>query len=149
MTALIIISALVLLSYIWYVIIRLLSKLAAVSKMREASIAETQVYFLVHADLRSTATSKFAIAVELRKKSIILKRNKVLESLSTVDVQLKQRLDVIPNILTIAQKFMEHEKTLLSDITELRAKAAGAYDKNQPATIRDYLIIDFFRNSLR
>ncbi len=51
-------------------LIRLLSQLAAVSKVREASIAETQVYKEVHADSRSTATSKFASAVEFRKKSI-------------------------------------------------------------------------------
>ncbi len=48
---------------------RLLSELAAVSKVREASIAETQMYKEVHADLRSTATSKFASAVEFGEKS--------------------------------------------------------------------------------
>ncbi len=50
---------------------RPLSELAAVSKMREASIAETQVYKEVHADLRSAETSEFASAVELRKRSNI------------------------------------------------------------------------------
>ncbi len=48
---------------------RLHSKLAAVSKMREASIAKTQVYTEVHADLRSIATSEFASAVEFGEKS--------------------------------------------------------------------------------
>ncbi len=66
---------------------RLLSKLAAVSKMREASIAKTKVYTEVHADLRAKlnyqmskphlcslaqpATSKFASAVEFGEKSNI------------------------------------------------------------------------------
>ncbi len=48
---------------------RLLSKLAAVSKVRGASIAKTQMYKKVHADLRSAATSKFASAVEFGEKS--------------------------------------------------------------------------------
>jgi tRNA pseudouridine32 synthase/23S rRNA pseudouridine746 synthase/23S rRNA pseudouridine1911/1915/1917 synthase len=48
---------------------RLLSKLAYVNEMREASIAETQVYSNVHADSRSTATSKFGTEVEFPKKS--------------------------------------------------------------------------------
>lgn len=55
--------------------------------------------------------------------SIITKRNQVLEALSGIDVQLKKRHSLIPNILTIAKKFMEHEKSLLSEITELRTRA--------------------------
>ncbi len=66
--------------------IRPLSELAAVSKMREASIAKTQVYTEVHADLRAKlslqmskphlcslaqpATSEFASAVEFGERSI-------------------------------------------------------------------------------
>ena len=40
--------------------------------------------------------------------SVIKKRNKVIEAFSSIDVQLKKRYDLIPNILTIAQKFMDH-----------------------------------------
>jgi uroporphyrinogen decarboxylase len=47
---------------------KLLLKLAYVNEMREASIAETQVYSNVHADSRSTATSKFDTEVEFPKK---------------------------------------------------------------------------------
>ena len=55
--------------------------------------------------------------------SLIQKRNKVQEAFSSIDVQLKKRYDLIPNILTIAQKFMEHERGLLEDITKLRSEA--------------------------
>ena len=55
--------------------------------------------------------------------SLIKKRNKVEEAFSCIDVQLKKRYDLIPNILTIAAKFMEHEKNLLEEITNLRVKA--------------------------
>ena len=58
--------------------------------------------------------------------SIIRKRNKALEAFSGIDVQLKKRHDLIPNILTIAKRFMEHEKELLTDITRLRAAAIEA-----------------------
>ena len=34
---------------------------------------------------------------------------KVKEAMAGIDVQLKKRYDLIPNILTIANKFMEHE----------------------------------------
>ena len=55
--------------------------------------------------------------------SVIKKRNKALEAFSGIDVQLKKRYDLIPNILTIAQKFMDHEKGLMEEITKLRTQA--------------------------
>ena len=55
--------------------------------------------------------------------TLIKKRNKVREAMSGVDVQLKKRYDLIPNILTIANKFMEHERDLITSVTELRVKA--------------------------
>ena len=54
--------------------------------------------------------------------SVIKKRNKVQEAFASVDVQLKKRYDNIPNILTIAAKFMEHEKSLIEDVTKLRTQ---------------------------
>jgi LemA protein len=72
--------------------------------------------------------------------SIISKRNKALEALSSIDVQLKQRLDLIPNILKIAKKFMEHERTLFKEITALRTKAQSSYNKNDKQSVHDHLM---------
>lgn len=58
--------------------------------------------------------------------NVIKNANFVNESLSSIDVQLKKRHDLIPNILTIAKKFMEHEKGLMEDITKLRTQASEA-----------------------
>ena len=55
--------------------------------------------------------------------ALIKKKNTLLEACSSIDVQLKKRYDLIPNILTIANKFMEHERELMNKITELRAQA--------------------------
>lgn len=57
--------------------------------------------------------------------TIVKRRNRVTEALGGIDVQLQQRHDLIPNVLTIARRFMEHERTLLNEITELRARAHG------------------------
>ncbi len=54
---------------------------------------------------------------------LIAKKNKVREALASIDVQLKKRYDLIPNILFMANKFMEHERSLLDDITKLRTEA--------------------------
>ncbi len=57
--------------------------------------------------------------------SLIKKRNKAMEAFSSIDVQLKKRYDLIPNILTIAQKFMEHERGLMEEVTKLRTQVMG------------------------
>jgi LemA protein len=55
--------------------------------------------------------------------SIISRRNKVQEALSSVDVHLNQRHDLIPNIVQLAARFMEHERGLLTEVTRLREEA--------------------------
>ena len=72
---------------------------------------------------------------------IINKKNKAYEALSTIDIQLKQRLDLVPNILKIAQKFMDHERSLLTEITDLRTKAQTGYDKNNPNAVREHFAV--------
>ena len=56
---------------------------------------------------------------------LIQLKNKVKEAMSGIDVQLNKRYSLIPNILTIANKFMEHERELFSTIAELRSQASG------------------------
>jgi LemA protein len=56
---------------------------------------------------------------------LIQRKNKVKEAIGGVDVQLNKRYDLIPNILTIANKFMEHERGLMEEITNLRTKATN------------------------
>ena len=58
-------------------------------------------------------------------RNLITMRNKVREAMSGIDVQLNKRYSLIPNILTIANKFMEHERGLMQSITELRSQASG------------------------
>lgn len=70
---------------------------------------------------------------------LIKKRNAALEALSSVDVQLKMRHDLIPNILAIAKKYMEHERTLIERVTELRGQAEQRYDKTDPAAVQAHL----------
>jgi len=52
--------------------------------------------------------------------TVIKRRNTAREALSSIDVQLRKRHDLIPNIVTLAQKFMTHEKELLTGLTEAR-----------------------------
>lgn len=64
---------------------------------------------------------------------LVKKRNMLKEAASDVDVQLNKRYDLIPNILNMAAKFMEHEKTLLSEIVRLRSEAMAQNFKVNPS----------------
>lgn len=71
--------------------------------------------------------------------SIISKKNKAKEALSGIDVQQKKRNNLIPNILKIAQKFMEHEQELITKVTELRSQAESDYDEADPDAVKEHL----------
>ncbi len=57
--------------------------------------------------------------------SLIRRRNQVDNAFGAVDVQLKNRYDLIPNLVATVQQYATHEKELLSKITELRTKAVS------------------------
>ena len=70
---------------------------------------------------------------------IIGRRNQALQALSGIDVQLKQRWDLVPNILKLAARFMEHEKSLMSDSTALRENAAPSYNPKDAEAVKHHL----------
>jgi len=71
--------------------------------------------------------------------ALIKRRNSALEALSSIDVQLRKRHDLLPNILKIAARFMKHEKELLEQITELRAQAQKDYSPGDPDQVKEHL----------
>ncbi len=58
--------------------------------------------------------------------SLIRMRNQVKEGWSDIDVQLKRRHDLIPNLLESVKGYMKHERELLEKITQYRSKALDA-----------------------
>lgn len=58
--------------------------------------------------------------------SFIKLNNKVKEAFSTMDVYLKKRWDLIPNIVEAVKGYAKHEKSTLKEVIELRN---SAYDK--------------------
>lgn len=70
--------------------------------------------------------------------TIIKRKNQYMEALSGIDVQLTKRHDLIPNILKIAKKFMEHEKSLITEVTALRSKIPHNYQHNETREVSEY-----------
>jgi len=59
-------------------------------------------------------------------------RNKVDEAWSGIDVQLKRRHDLVPNLVETVKGYAEHERETLGRVTEARAGAMAA-DNAPPA----------------
>jgi LemA protein len=56
----------------------------------------------------------------------VRQRNILDEAWSGIDVQLKRRHDLIPNIVETVKGYAKHEKTVLEEITNLRSRLTGA-----------------------
>jgi LemA protein len=54
--------------------------------------------------------------------SLISLRNRVDNAWSQIDVQLKRRYDLIPNLVTAVKGYMKHERGTLTEITKMRSK---------------------------
>ena len=58
--------------------------------------------------------------------SLVRDRNQVKNAFAQIDVQLKRRHDLIPNLVETAKGYMAHEKETLQGVTEARNHAMAA-----------------------
>ena len=68
---------------------------------------------------------------------MLVKKNKVKTAFSSLDVMLKKRYDVMPNLVSMVQKYMEHESGVLTALTELREKAAATQDIDESIALNN------------
>ena len=54
---------------------------------------------------------------------LVGKKNQVENAFSGMDVMLKKRYDLIPNLVAAVKQYMQHEANTLTEVTELRSKA--------------------------
>lgn len=58
--------------------------------------------------------------------SLVRLKNRVKEAWSDIDVQLKRRYDLIPNLVETVKGYMKHEEGVLTKVTEARSQAMQA-----------------------
>lgn len=66
-----------------------------------------------------------ALYVLTTYNSLVLLRNRVEEAFSTMDVYLKKRWDLIPNLVETVKGYAKHESSTLEEVTKLRT---ASYD---------------------
>lgn len=54
---------------------------------------------------------------------LVFRRNQADSAFASIDAYLKKRYDLIPNLVAAVQQYMGHEKSILTEITALRAEA--------------------------
>ncbi len=57
---------------------------------------------------------------------LVSRRNRIDEALAQIQVQLKRRHDLIPNLVNAVKGYMNFEQKVLTDVTEARASAVTA-----------------------
>lgn len=63
------------------------------------------------------------LIIALMYNSLVTKRNLVNNAFALIDVQLKKRFDLIPNLVSSVKQYMKHESETLTRLTELRTKS--------------------------
>ena len=72
-----------------------------------------------------------AIILILIYNSLVAKKNQVDNIFASVDTQLKKRYDLLPNLIASVSKYMEHEKSILEEVTKLRSQANNPKISNE------------------
>jgi LemA protein len=71
--------------------------------------------------------------------ALVVKRNRVRNGWSQIDVQLKRRYDLIPNLVEAVKGYAAHEKGIFERIAEARSLAINAKGPADTATANNQL----------
>ena len=66
-----------------------------------------------------------AVYVLVQYNALVALRNYIRESWSDVDVELKRRYDLIPNLVAVVKGYAAHEREVLERVAELRNRCAA------------------------
>jgi len=78
---------------------------------------------------------------------LITLKNRAKEAWADIDVQLKRRYDLIPNLVETVKGYAAHEKTVFEDVTKARAGAMNAEQSGDPKKIAQ--AENFLSNTLK
>lgn len=70
---------------------------------------------------------------------LVRQRNECKNSWSQIDVQLKRRHDLVPNLVETAKGYMKHERELLEGIAKARSNAVAATGPKEAAAAEGIL----------
>ncbi len=70
---------------------------------------------------------------------LVVLKTRIQEALSGIDVQLKRRADLIPNLVETVKGYAKHEKQVFEDVTKARSALMGAESPKEKAEANNML----------
>jgi len=70
---------------------------------------------------------------------LVTLKNRAKEAWADIDVQLKRRYDLIPNLVETVKGYAAHERELFEKVTEARTKAMGAQTLKEKGEAENFL----------
>lgn len=80
-----------------------------------------------------TVVSVLVLLVWYVYNALAVGKVRIKEALSGIDVQLKRRVDLIPNLIETVKGYAKHEKDVLESLTEARTRLLGAKSPHEKA----------------
>lgn len=74
-----------------------------------------------------------ALVLVFTYNSLVRLKNRVEEAWSDIDVQLKRRYDLIPNLIETVKGYVKHERETLESVTNARSQAMQAGNSSEDA----------------
>ena len=71
---------------------------------------------------------------------LVRQRNVVREGWSGIDVQLRRRTDLVPNLVESVKGYAAHERTVFEEVTQRRARSIAASDVSGQAAAENALV---------
>lgn len=71
---------------------------------------------------------------------LVTARMRIKEAFSQIDVQLKRRADLIPNLVETVKGYVKHEKTVLENVTKARTALMSANSMPKKAQANNQLV---------
>jgi len=71
--------------------------------------------------------------------SLVSLRNRVREAWSQIDVQLKRRSSLIPNLVEAVKGYAKHERAVFNEVTKARTALVNAKSPHEKAAANDLL----------
>lgn len=75
----------------------------------------------------------FALYLWMTYNSLVTAKVRIQEALSHIDVQLKRRADLIPNLIETVKGYAKHEKELIENVTKARTSLMNASSVSEKA----------------
>lgn len=86
------------------------------------------------------------LAVVLTYNNLVGARNAVENAFGTIDVMLKKRYDLLPNLVEVAKRYMKHEQQIFTDLASLRAQATTSALSSDQKVILENQISGLMKN---